>query len=370
HWTWSVWAAELTKGFEINDVGFSQTAERLDGGFRVGYREINPGHLFRQFNVNFSTFHNWSHEALDDAMSWGSWSGAHMRGSFNLNTRFTFLNYWEANGNLSWSPDSWSRSATRGGPIMKDPGNWNGRVSVNTDRREAVNYEFGLNTRQGREGAGDEYGVSGQLSMRPTPRVQIQLNPRFSWQSDGAQYVTRAAVLPYAPTFGHRYVFADLERTTLSMDTRLNVSFTPSLTLQLYAQPFLSSGDYVGYKQLSEASSYAFEPLVPGTWVPTEGRCVGGRLCGDGEQQRVDFDGDGSPDFAFRDRDFNFRSLLGNAVLRWEYRPGSTVYLVWQRSQSVRDAFGDFDLGRDLAGLWDAPAENRFILKVDYWLGL
>jgi hypothetical protein len=84
----------------------------------------------------------------------------------------------------------------------------------------------------------------------------------------------------------------------------------------------------------------------------------------------VDFDRDGAADFDFGERDFNVRSLIGNAVLRWEYRPGSTIFFVWQRRQADRALLGDFDFGRDAGALFDAPADDRFIVKVNYWLGM
>ena len=98
--------------------------------------------------------------------------------------------------------------------------------------------------------------------------------------------------------------------------------------------------------------------------------CQGGRICQNGDDQFVDFDNDGTADFSFSDRDFNQRSLIGNAVLRWEYRPGSTIFLVWQRQQVDRALIGDFDLSRDAGALFSAPADDRFIIKVNYWLGL
>jgi hypothetical protein len=152
---------------------------------------------------------------------------------------------------------------------------------------------------------------------------------------------------------------------------------SPSLTFQLYAQPLVSSGDYVRYRQLAAAGEFGFLDFLPGEYLQDlEGpRCVDGTICRESVEdgparQHVDFDGDGAPDFAFNDRDFNVRSLVGNAVLRWEYRPGSTLFLVWQRQQRGLADVGDFALGRDLAALWDVPADNVFMLKVSYWLGL
>jgi hypothetical protein len=103
--------------------------------------------------------------------------------------------------------------------------------------------------------------------------------------------------------------------------------------------------------------------------------CVGGRICTEvletgTRRQHVDLDGDGNTDYAFPDRDFNVRSLVGNAVLRWEYLPGSTIFLVWQRRQAGSVQVGDFDLERDLEALLDAPSDDRFMVKVNYWLGM
>jgi hypothetical protein len=155
--------------------------------------------------------------------------------------------------------------------------------------------------------------------------------------------------------------------------TRLDYTFSPSLTFQLYAQGLLSSGDYVRYRQLAAPSTYDFLELDEGTAVEAGGglSCHGGAICRDATgMQHVDVDGDGAPDFSFKDRDFNVRSLIGNAVLRWEYRPGSTVFLVWQRQQRASTTLGDFDFARDVDALWGLPADNRLILKVNYWLGL
>jgi hypothetical protein len=169
------------------------------------------------------------------------------------------------------------------------------------------------------------------------------------------QYVAATSALPYAPTYGTRYLFADLERRSLSVETRLDWTFTPHLTFQLFAQPLLSSGDFATYKQLLAPRTFDFQTLTT--------TASGGR-------RYIDFNADGKNDYDFSERDFNVRSLIGNAVLRWEYRPGSTLFIVWQRRQADRVSVGNFDLGRDLGALLDAASDDRFIIKVNYWLGL
>ena len=372
HWTGAVWAAQVTKGFEINDVGFSQSNERIDGGVRIGYREITPGTLFRSYNANFSTYHNWSHEVFDDVFSLSSWHGARTSGSYNLRGEAEFLNYWNVNADVSYSPRRMSRTATRGGPVMVDPASSSVGFRVNSDRRSNVSFGANVDFRDDHQGTGGQKSVGTNVTVRPSERLEVRLEPRMNWENSGAQYVTSTDVLPYSPTFGTRYVFSDLERRTFSMETRLDWTFTPKLSLQLFAQPLISSGAYQSYKQLNSARSFEFVDYTEGVATEADGVvvCQGGSRCERDGTQYVDLDGDGATDFSFEDRDFNVRSLVGNAVLRWEYRPGSAIFFVWQRQQVGSAGVGNFDLGRDVGALFDAPSDDRFIVKMNYWLGL
>ncbi len=367
-----MWAAEVTKGFEINDLGFSGSAERMDGGFRFGYREIQPGSVFRSYNVNFSTFHNISHEALDHAGSLRSWQDAYLRGNVSLEARGELLNYWSGHVQLQYSPDAMSRTQTRGGPIMRTPGNTQVELRLNGDRRRTVSWGGNVQLQRDNFGGGRSVEASTELNVRPSARLELSVRPRWERQRTADQYVEQTEDVGYAPTYGARYLFADLERRTFSMETRLDWTFTPHLSLQLFAQPLISSGDFVTYKQLVRSGTFDFRSFRAGEPVTTAGgvRCAGGDICLLDEEQHVDFDGDGLADFSFEERDFNVRSLVGNVVLRWEYRPGSTVFLVWQRRQSDQARVGNFDFARDVGALFDARSDDRFIVKVNYWLGM
>ncbi len=370
HWTWAVWLGQQSPGFEINDLGFITSGERLDGGARITYRQIQPGRLFRTYNVSLFTFHNWRHSLLDDFFSASNWARSHETGSFWLRGDFTFLNNWSADLSFSWRPQSQSDTQTRGGPLMTDPAETSLSFGVSTDRRKAISVRPNVRYEQRYRGGGDVFSTSLDLSLRPASNWEIEIGPSYSRQRDGAQYVTQLEDAAYEPTFGRRYLFGDLQRQTLSMETRLNVAFSPDLSLQLYAQPLISSGDYLTYRQLLRPESYDFDDFTEGVASVIDGAvsCEGGTTCLVDDDRYFDFDGDGEADFDTSERDFNIRSIRGNAVLRWEYRPGSLIYLVWQHSRRERLDVGDFDLGRDLGGLFDAPAENVFILKVSYYL--
>jgi len=371
HWTGAVWIGEITPGFEANDLGFMTSTERLDAGARIGYQEIRPGSLFRSYEVTLFTFQNWRHEALDDVFSWRSWDRAHKGSELNLRSEFEFLNYWELNLDAEYRPETLSDTQTRGGPLMIDPGSHSFEIGLETDRRKKLFLRPSVEYSDRHRG-GYSFEASLNAELRPAPNIEIQLGPRYERELDPAQFVESTDDLGFAPTFGSRYIFADLKRRQLSLETRLNVAFSPWLTLQLFAQPLISSGDYLTYKALERAESFDFDRFQEGRASMAGGAvtCSGGRTCLIDDERFVDFDGDGVADISFEDEDFNIRSLRMNAVLRWEYRPGSTLFLVWQQSRFGRADTDEFDLGNDLDALASIHPENIFIVKVNYWLGL
>ncbi len=370
--TWAVWAAEVTPGFEINDLGFSQTQERLDGGARVGFRDITPGENLRSWSVSAFTFHNWSHDVLETGVgSLSNWGDAHLRGVFQARGEVELLNYWELNGSVGYSPESVSRTLTRGGPVMVDPATVRSSFRFQSDRRNWFNVGPRIEYNRATRGDWSEFSVDAEMEVRPSSGLQLEIEPELSLERNPHQYVGETGALGYAPTFGTRYLFGDLDRTEFSMETRLDWAFSPHLTLQLFAQPLISAGSYRSYRQLTRPGTYRFDVFEEGTFEDAAATCVGGRTCEAPDGTRhVDFDGDGTLDYSFEDQDFNVRSLIGNAVLRWEYRPGSRIFFVWQHQQSEEAALGDFSFGRDVGAMFGAPSDDRFIIKVDYWLGL
>ena len=171
-----------------------------------------------------------------------------------------------------------------------------------------------------------------------------------------------------ATFYGRRYVFADLDSRNLSLDTRLNVTFTPNMTLQLFAQPFISSTDFSSWKEYERPRDSG--RLVYGEDLGTVSVVEDAET---GERDiTIDPDGaaaDAEP-FSFTEPDFNLRSLRGNAVFRWEYTPGSTLFLVWTQDRASFENVGDFDFGRDRSELFRADADHVFLIKVNYWIGM
>jgi hypothetical protein len=207
------------------------------------------------------------------------------------------------------------------------------------------------------------------LTIKPSSQILVSLGPSFDHDLTAQQFVTSVAD-PAAPAgfSGVRYVFGRLDQKTLSMDTRLNMTFTPNLTLQLFAQPFIASGNYTSFKEFAEVKSRRMNyfgrdngSTVTSSKDPQTGRVT---------DYTVDPDGAGAAaPFTFSNPNFNFRSLRGTGVLRWEYRPGSTLFFVWTQERDQSDVLGDFDFNRDRSALFRARPTNVFQIKGTYWLG-
>jgi hypothetical protein len=373
HWTWNAAVGRLGAGFEMNDLGFSTATEHIETSASLAYREIEPGPLLREYRVRASTAHNFRPTVLDRPLEASQWTRARQFGSFWVDTDYTLSNFWQGFAEVAFRPEGFSETATRGGPLLRSPRSRRLVARIHTDPRQPFSAGTGADYQWSEAYSILETGV--QLGWRPAPRFELGLHPALQLRSHGDQYVSAFDDAAFTATHGRRYLFGDLDRRTLSIETRLAVAFTRDLTFQLYAQPLLDAGRFTAYKQLAAPRSFEFRTLTPGEPVDRSGDgridgCAGGDICFHDGRQYVDATGDGLADHTFADQDFNVVSLRGNAVLRWEYRPGSTLFLVWQQRRFEQRPFGDFDPRRDHRDILAVHPENVFILKLNYWFGL
>ena len=356
-----VTTAAVSPGYEVNDIGFQSRADRLILDTTARYQQTLPGNVFR----------SWEIRGGPDAI-WNS-AGDRVFAEVNIFGFWQLLNYWAGGWRFGYNPGTDDDELTRGGPLARTPRGFYANLNVDSDqsRRLSVSASY--------QGAFDEGGSrrnSFDLSVnyRDGERWELSLGPGLSTRYTTAQYITSVADPLYADrTFGRRYLFAPLDQTTVSLDTRLNVTFTPTLSLEIYLQPFVSSGAYASPKEFRAPGTFDFLRY---------GEDIGTLSPGEGGHFDIDPDGAGpASSFTVEDRDFNLRSLLGNAVLRWEWHPGSTLFLVWQQSRSLRlnrsgaagaDVYdiGVFDFGRDAHELFQIRPDNIFVVKVNYWLNL
>ncbi len=345
-WRWSVGFDARSPGFEVNDIGYMRQADRVSQHVWLNRRWLTPGRVFRRFNLNMNQWQGWT------------FGGEHLATGGNLNANYQLNNYLSGWFGINRNFSGLSPTALRGGPAIRSPGNWNGWFGFETDSRKTFRGGTSSWANQEDEGASSSFGVNGWLSWRPAPNIDLTVSPAYNKNRDRWQFLT-AADVGGSPL----YLFGELDQTTTSLTVRSNLTFTPALSLQLYAQPFVSSGRYVAFKRVAAPRAARFEDRFD--------RLTGNRLSRDGNGGvLVDVDANGVTDLSLANPDFTVLSFRSNVVLRWEYLLGSTLFLVWQHGRSNFDGDGRFRLGSRLNDLFRSPAENVLLIKANYWLSL
>jgi len=352
-WFGSIVAKEVSPGYEINDIGFHG---------RVDYRAVSPFWGYQKNSKQRYT-QNWFAGAWSNH-AW-NFDGTSIFQSLGGSTNATFNNMWSAGvgGNYALPYDN--DRLLRGGPVARQPEQRSVNFWMNTDTRRRVWFNpFGYYARFRGD---DSWNANGGLYMETRPRsnVQVSVGPNYGRYFTTAQYVRGVDDATASATYGRRYVFANLMQNTLSFDTRINWTLTPRLSLQSYVQPFVAVGKYEAFKEFTTPREYAFAVYGTDRGTITPNAAADGRVV----DYTVDPDGAGAAaPFTIGNPNFNVHSLRGNAVLRWEYRPGSALFFVWQQQRSGSESAFDLDAGRDVGAIFRERPTNIFLVKAAYWL--
>jgi hypothetical protein len=337
----------LDPRFDVSDMGYQSYADLVNAHLMTGYKWTKANRWQSESRLAGYVASNWD------------FGGERVWSEVGTSGHITFINHHKLDVMTDWFPEATANRQTRGGPRMLRRAGGDLGLHYDTDENRTLS----SCTNAGIEGtpASDSYDwyVTPALAWKPSPRLYLSFGPTFEHNVADAQFVTSVAVpageVP-ADFGGRRYVFARLDQTTVAASIRLNVTFTPNLSLQTYVQPFISAGGYSDLKELARAGSYEFvrygaapgSSYADGTVVP----------------------GAGGTSFALDDPSFNFKSLRGNAVLRWEYRPGSVLYFVWTQERTEEEALGGLRFGPSTRRLLDARANDIFMVKATYYLDL
>ena len=357
HWLWEVSTNFRTRSFNNNDVTFFNRADYWWMSANLFPQWTKPSSWYRQLYL------------IGGAQQQYNFDGDLTDRQYHAFAQMQTLSYWWLTTYWIHRPELFDDRLTRGGPVVRRPAIHYVFAGVNTDQRKKIAAEFGADRGCNTEGDCNE-SVFLLLRFQPRPNVALSLGPSANRQETGFQYVTSYADPTDAVFYGRRYVFAHLDQQNLSMDTRLNWTFSPALTLELFLQPLLASGNYTRYNVY--AAPRSAQRLEYGKDFGTVESTPAAEPERDPASITVDADtlGGGAPSNTFDDPTFTLRSLRGNAVLRWEYRPGSTLYVVWTHTSQLPDLpRGQVDFSQDARALFHGPSENIFLLKVSYWLG-
>jgi hypothetical protein len=344
HWLWGMNTKIDSENFETNDFANLNGADGLLISGNVRYRETQPGKMFRNYSIGLNVSNDSTLRGLRQA------------GTVQPNVNVTWANFWTTSFNITRILPQLSVSLTRGGPLMARAPGWSSSLNFgnrSTSQRRLSGNIFLSNSENG----GRTRRASTTVSFRPGPRWQLSVNPFYERLTEPQQYVTTLAG-GRPETFNSRYVFSYIERSTVSMEYRLGFTIKPDMNLDVYAEPFAASGRYFDYGELLAPRSLDRIKYGDAGTLMT--------LHPDGSRSvRI-----GDSTFNLRNRDFNTLSFRSNVVLRWEWRPGSTLYAVWQQDRSgsavSASRVGLDDMFRSLT----ATGTNVFVIKTSFWLPL
>jgi hypothetical protein len=340
HWLWSVNTAFVSPEFEVNDLGRLSEADDISGTATIEYRETQPSRLFRRYSIEIEHERAWN------------FGGVLQGNSTDAEAGITWPNFWSTDVSVGVEHAAQDVRLTRGGPTMGTPGGWSTSLMVRNSPASSTRTNTRIEYEQNEDG-GSGFEMNTSITLRPTARWQLTFSPSYEREISDRQFVS-SLDQGRAETFGRRYVFAYVDRSTFSSEIRLNYTFKPDVNLEFYGEPFAASGRYYDFGELA----------MPGTRL----RRALARVTDDTAAPTVVLS-DGASQFSLRNRDFNVLSFRSNLVLRWEWRPGSTLYVVWQQDREESEILPARVGVGDMFRSFGAAGNNVFAIKTTFWMG-
>jgi len=330
-------------GLELNDMGYLYRADVIMQWVWANYRISKPFSIFREISFNFNEWIGWD------------FGGEQIFKGGNVGLWGEFKNYWSISLGMNRQGEGLYTSALRGGPALRWPGGWNGWAFIESDSRKKFRYFVGSYFHYGDQDDSIDNGFDIGATYRPHKALSLSLSPSYESNLEKLQYVTTLDL-----GAEKRYVFARIDQKTLGLTCRLNLSLTPDLSIQLYGQPFISAGKYSEFKLITDSRAKEYEDRF---YKFTEGEI---EYTPATEEYLVDENLDGVKHYAFGKPDFNFLQFRMNFVVRWEYIPGSTLYLIWSQGRTGTSSIGDFSFKGGMRDLFSVHPHDVFLIKFSY----
>jgi hypothetical protein len=334
-------------GLEFNDIGYMRYSDIIHHGTWVAYYIRNPFAIFNNFYLNTNYWMYWD------------FSGKLLSVFTNMNFNSQFKNRWHINGSFTREGENTSNTLLRGGPSMLYPGNFELNMNLSTDQSKKIMFYTGLYQDYGdaRSSRYYSYWLGGEI--KPLNTLSVSFESEYSIQNKTLQYISRTTY-----NNAERYLFGELDQKTLGLTFRINYTINPELSIEYYGQPFISAGRYSNFKRITDTHAEKF--------VDRYHIFSGSEISFDDTNgiYNIDENTDGNSDYSFGNPNFNFQQFRSNLVVRWEYLPGSTLYLVWSQGRTNSTSEGLFSFGNNMKDLFDIMPHNVFLIKLSYWFSL
>ncbi|MBN2350076.1 MAG: hypothetical protein JXJ22_14645 [Bacteroidales bacterium] len=342
-WRYSAEVNWRTPGFDLNDIGYMQTSDQIRERNNISYFVNKPVSIFRTYSVGLFQENYWNF-GLD-----------HLSSGAGLHGYFEFLNKWAVSPSVNYYMSTLDTRILRGGPAMITPGCWSGIFNIRTDGSKKLFFFINNTFSKANSNRLSSYSAEPGITVQPFSSLRSSLNLIYASNIDQLQYVdTKEANNNY------RYILGKVNQETLGLTFKVDFIITPEISLQYYGSPFASVGKFTDFKNVTNPKEKEYKNRFENI----------SDISLEGEYYQVDENNDDLIDYTFKNPDFNFYQFRSNLVFRWEYRPGSQLYIVWSNDKTDYLNPGSYelnDMGTRIAG---ASPNNIFLIKLNYWFSL
>ena len=345
-WRWGASGRLVTPGFEANDLGYQPGSDFVSQSSWIGYESYRQTRHFRRWWWYLNT------------LGWWNTAGERQGMRVFLNTEAELPNGLGAFVKLQRDLPGLSPTELRGGPSLFRPARSLAHAEVWTNRARRLSSVVMVTASQEDDGGVGSLSVQPNVTVRPSSQLQLTVAPTLMWTRNPWQYVDD----PQEDGTAHWIVGRLAQRTAL-LTARVSYTFTPDLSLQVYAQPFVSAGSYREFRQVVDARARSENDRFRAVTLDPVPRLRSGHYS-------ADLNNDGGTRTAFEDPDFSAREFTASAVLRWEYRPGSTLFVAWNQARDAEDPVSPFRLRTDVKRLFSERPTNVLLVKLSFWMGL
>jgi hypothetical protein len=329
-------------GLDLNDIGYLRQADVIANQVFLGWSETTPKAIFRRYSAQLAREDQWD------------FGGLATRSSTEIEASFVFQNKWQAQAQLSYE-DVVDTRMLRGGPALRWHDFFEASLTGQTDSSRRVSATVSGEHSWARDDDSVHSMLGASLNLRLSNRLSMSGSASYEWLLDNLQYVATADA-----ESDPRWVLGRIDQDIWSFALRVNLSITPDLTVQYYGSPFIGTGRYSAFKKATDtlardnASRFHLYGPEEIAYLPET------------NSYRVTESG-GGPGYSFGNPDFSFRQFRSNLVARWEWKPGSSLYVVWSQGRTASVPYWDDSFGDNWSELWSTRPDNVFLVKLSYW---
>lgn len=342
-WNYSTGMSWYSPGLELNDMGYLSKADDIQQFSLLRYEDVNPNSVYRNFTVIFNQQRNWNY------------GGDLTNARYNLDFRLLAKNFWNYRISTTMTNEFITPTLLRGGPGLKLPGRTSIYAKLGSNETKAYSLLITHYFSEANDDSEVYHSTTFNQKWRPKNNLSLSLDTEFTNIVRDFQYVNTLKVDGV-----NKYILGNIDSNNLTLTYRMNYSLSPTLSIEYYGQSYISAGKYSKFREVTDSRAKKYEDRF--------NRFNSENLSyNDNSNTYTVENNNGSSDYSFTNPDFNFRQFRSNLVLKWDFSPGSNLFLVWSQERTGWDKFGNFSFDRDINSLFNLYPDNILMLKINKW---